>query len=154
MTIQTLFKSNQLSSNYIFRSGKVANFVHGRFSTDMQSEIDELESEIKLGHPNIFKDSKEATIDTEKLDPLWRIKENIRAEILADIAKNNDPNRDMGSYNSGKLNAASTRDIESVAAGAGPSISPAMATLLAKSKNLSPSAQVAQNTEESKTQVE
>ena len=138
MTIQTLFKSNQLSSNYIFRSGKVAMFIHGRFSTDVQSEIDELENEIKTNHPNIYKDEREKTIDTEKLDPLWKLKQDMRAEILAEMAANNDPNRDMGSYTSGKLNAASTRDIESVAAGAGPGVSSAMAALLAKSKASGP----------------
>jgi hypothetical protein len=132
MTIQTLFKSNQLSSNYIFRSGKVANFVRGRYSTDIQSEIDELENEIKLKHPHIYKDAKETTIDTEKLDPMWRIKQDIRAEILADMARSQDPSRDMGSYEPTNLSPASTSDIAPVAAGAGPST--AVQALLARTR--------------------
>lgn len=132
MTIQTLFKSTQLSSNYIFRSGKVANFVRGRFSTDDPTEIKELQNEVDTKHPYIYKDAKEATIDTEKLDPMWKLKQDMRAQILAEMAASQDPSRDMGSYEQTKLSPSSTTDIAPVAAGAGPST--AVQALLARTR--------------------
>lgn len=132
MTIQTLFKSTQLSSNYIFLDGSVASFVRGRYSTDDPARIKQLENEIATKHPYIYKDTKETTIDTEKLDPMWKLKQDMRAQILEEMAAAQDPSRDMGSYAPTNLSPASTTDIAPVAAGAGPST--AVQALLARTR--------------------
>jgi small-conductance mechanosensitive channel len=132
MTIQTLFKSTQLSSNYIFLDGSIASFVRGRYSTDDPARIKQLENEIATKHPYIYKDAKEATIDTEKLDPMWKLKQDMRAQILEEMAAAQDPSRDMGSYAPTHLSPSSTTDIAPVAAGAGPST--AVQALLARTR--------------------
>lgn len=90
------FCSNLPSSKYVFRSGKVANFVRGQYLTTIQSEIDELNNEIELGHPHISIDPKEKTVDSMHADPLAKIKKQAIEEYIAAQAAAIDPSNDMG----------------------------------------------------------
>lgn len=104
MAIKKVFKSKIQSCNYVFKSGKQASFIAGKYLTDIDTEIEELEAEIKSGHPHIFIDANEKEVDTEKLDPLEEIKRKAIAEYLEAQKKAVDPSNDMGSTDqSGKL---------------------------------------------------
>jgi len=83
MSIKQVFKSTLPAIRYIFKNGKEAAFIAGEFLTEIAEEIDQLECEIKCGHPHIFRDTDKLAVDTEA-DPLAEIKNKIRAELLAE----------------------------------------------------------------------
>ena len=120
MAIQKLYKCSVKSCSYIFKNGKAGYFINGRYSTQLSNEIEELDNEVSLGHPNIFVDLKEIEIDTEA-DPLAGMKARLRQEILEEIkAKeliSTNPARDMGDSEQGKFRPASTTDIAATSAG-------------------------------------
>jgi hypothetical protein len=117
MSVETLFKSTHQSIKYIFRDGVTAYFIHGMYHTTNPKHIEELNAEVAAKHPHIFIDSKEKTIDTEKVDPISKLRDKLRAEILDEMARNSNPLNDFGSSNQGNLNPASTMDIAAVSAG-------------------------------------
>lgn len=128
MAIMQVFKSSIASVKYIFKNGKEAHFINGKFLTDIEDEIKQLRDEITSGHPHIYVDAKETEIDTEA-DPLAALKEKLREQLLQEIAEKQaaalDPNNDMGNTGDAvkdkltamKLNVATTRSIASAAAG-------------------------------------
>ena len=120
MAIQKLYKCSVKSCSYIFKNGKAGYFIHGRYVTSLPNEIEELESEVSLGHPNIYIDIKELEVDTEA-DPLAGIKAKLRQEILDEIRATEliaiNPARDMGESEKGKFKPASTTDIAATSAG-------------------------------------
>lgn len=81
------FVSALPSCKYVFRSGKVANFVGGQYITKIQAEIDELNEEIAFGHPHISVDKNEVTVASDKVDPMAAIKKRAVEEYLAEQAK-------------------------------------------------------------------
>jgi hypothetical protein len=85
------------SCQYVFKSGKVAPFVGGRYTTKIQSEITELDHEISEGHPHIYVKKGMETAVAADLDPLSAIKKRAVEEYLAAQAKALDPTNDMGS---------------------------------------------------------
>lgn len=93
----------------------------GRYFTTNPVEIALLDNEIALGHPNIYVDDNERELTEEAADPVSFMKASIRAQLIKELGLNElratDPERDMGKSEQGKLNAASTTDIASVAAG-------------------------------------
>jgi hypothetical protein len=117
MAIETLFKSTHASIKYIFRDGSTANFIHGKYSTSVKKHIEELNAEVEARHPHILVDPKEITIDTEKTDPISKLKDKLRAEILDEMARQSNPLNDFGSSDQGNFSPASTSDIASVSAG-------------------------------------
>lgn len=108
------FCANLPSCKYIFKSGKVANFVGGKYVTTIDSEIAELEEEIKFGHPHIFVDANERTVESEKADPLAAIKKKAIEEYLAAQAKAVDPNNDMGNTVGGNSAVAGIQTSQTV----------------------------------------
>jgi len=130
MAIARVFKSQVQSIKYIFKNGKEAPFVFGKYYTDNATEIAELEQEIALGHPQIFIDSEEKEVDTEKMDPLSRLREKIIAEYLEEQAKQLDPSNDFGNTLPQSVKPASSSDV--AAASAGGAGSSAAAKLFAK----------------------
>lgn len=107
-------------------NGKEAVFILGpgrvgRYFTTNPVEIALLDQEIALGHPNIFVDANEYELSEEAADPVSFMKAKIRAEVIAEMKRNElaatDPARDMGTSEQGKLNAANTSDVAPVAAG-------------------------------------
>lgn len=83
MAIQKLFKSRMPSCQYFFVDGSRADFVSGRFSTDDEDKIAQLDAEIKKNHPHIYVDDNEVEVDTEKQDPLEHLRTKFIAEYLA-----------------------------------------------------------------------
>lgn len=119
MAILHVFKSRIPSCKFLFKNGKEANFIGGRFMTDVQSEIDELQAEVTLNHPHIYVDSAEAKVDSEKLDPLEEIRKKAVADYLAKQAAAVATSNDRGSTaQGGKLEGiANSATIASGAAG-------------------------------------
>lgn len=117
MPILHVYRASLPSMNYIFKNGKPATFISGRFTTDLEEEIAELDAEVKARHPFIYIDPEEVTIDSEKLDPMSGLRERIIAEYLARLAEVTDPNNDMGKSESGPIKPASTADISQAAQG-------------------------------------
>lgn len=73
------------SCHYVFRDGSQATFVAGVYKTANPYEIEQLDQEVRRGHPHIFI-NKETAVVSAKLDadPLAALKAKIRAEILAE----------------------------------------------------------------------
>lgn len=83
MAIQKLFKSRMPSCQYFFKDGSRADFVNGRFSTDDEEKIEQLDFELTKNHPHIYVDDNETEVDTEKQDPLEHLRTKFIAEYLA-----------------------------------------------------------------------
>ena len=117
MSIAKIYKATLPSVNYIFKNGKPAIFVQGKYATSVSAEIDELDGEIALGHPHIFVDPNEAEIDSEALSPIEALTAKIRADLMAEMAKAVDPTNDMGTSDQSAVKPASTSDIAVAAVG-------------------------------------
>ena len=117
MAIKKVFKVSLPSVNYVFRNGKPASFVGGKYLTDIPDEIAELEDEISKGHPLIFVDPNELEMDEKYLDPMVGLREKIIAEFLENQAKANDPTNDMGTSTQGSVIPANSQDVAVAAAG-------------------------------------
>ena len=109
------FCSNLPSSKYVFRSGKVANFVGGQYLTTVQAEIDELNAEIEAGHPHMYVDTNETTVDSESLDPLAKLRKSIIEQYIKDQQKAVNPENDMGNSVSQK-NVATSQTLAAITA--------------------------------------
>ena len=92
-----LFKSHADVMGYVFKSGKGVHFMQGQYATSAKDEIEELTLECENGHPNFYIDPKQVLVSREELDPLYKIREQIRAEERAKLMAATDINRDMGS---------------------------------------------------------
>lgn len=84
MAMLKLYKSSLLSCKYHTKSGKELAFVAGRFATDDEVEIAELDAEVKARHPHIYIDSAEAEVDSVKVDPVEAIRKKAIADYLAE----------------------------------------------------------------------
>ena len=92
-----LFKSRADVMGYVFKSGKGIHFTQGIYATAAKSEIEELEEECANGHPNFYIDPAQKTVKPEDLDPMAKIRAQIREEERAKLLAATDINRDMGS---------------------------------------------------------
>ena len=117
MAILKVFKATLPSINYIFRNGKPAIFIQGKFATGVEAEITELEDEIYKGHPHIYVDKEEATVDSEMVDPIQALRAKIEAQIRAEMAAATDLSNDRGTTEPTVLKPASSTDIMDAAAG-------------------------------------
>ena len=125
-----LYKLPSGSGKYVFGSllgadgkpkypalnGKVVNFVAGRYLTDDPREIEELDYQIENGYTQIVIDPREKEVDSRYNDPVFRLKEQLKEQILRELAAT-DKTRDMGKYAQGGLNAATSETIAPTAAG-------------------------------------
>lgn len=119
MPIAKLYKATIPSINYIFRNGKPAIFVRGKFATDIASEIAELDEEIANAHPYLFVDTDEPTAETATGDLIAGLRATLEAEIRAEMAAASALTNDMGTSEQTKLVPSSTVDIAVAAAGNG-----------------------------------
>lgn len=115
-TEKNLFKSQFTSHRYIFKDGKTAAFIDSKYLTDVESEIEELNHEIKLGHPTIYVDPDQVTIDPKDLDPLNAIRKSLREEIMQELVSDKGITND-GADMAAKLKGIST-SVNTVAAAA------------------------------------
>ena len=122
-----LYKSRLLSCKYIFTNGVAANFVNGKYATPVESEIAELDAQIRQGHSHLYVDKDEITIDYDHTDPLAELKKKFFAEFTAQAEAAAatqaavTAGRDLGATVHGVLKAANTTDIAPVALGNGSS---------------------------------
>lgn len=92
MAILQIFKSKVSSVSYFFKNGKQAAFINGKFITDIESEIEELMTEIgeigsdKSKHPHLYIDPNEKELDTEAPTYEETIRAQERTKVLAEIA--------------------------------------------------------------------
>ncbi len=101
--LHKMFKSHIKSMRYVFRDGKVAEFVGGRFHTDDEKHIAELMEEIgqeglgKSKNPSIYVDVNEKEVDPLLLTPEAQLRAKIRAELIAEMQAATNPENNMGS---------------------------------------------------------
>jgi hypothetical protein len=119
-----VFHSHQKSCRYIFSDGSKADFVNGRYYTPEEGKARELTQQIVIHRsPYFFIKPGEETMMSDDLDPVVKLKKQLRAEIMQELYQEA-IKITMGASNTtgdsvqGKLNAQSTKDIEAVAAGA------------------------------------
>ena len=116
MATKNRYFSRVPSCKFIFKSGKEAAFVGGIFDTDFASEIKELDEEVATGHPHIFVNVDQLTIDSECLDPLTEIKRKAIEEYIAAQVAASDPKNNRGNTKETKLNTVTTADIAAASA--------------------------------------
>jgi hypothetical protein len=118
---QRLYKSDRKSMQVCTDKGKVVVFVAGLYFTADEEIIAYLDREIKAGMPGISYSQEELYFDPEKYDPMAKLRKQVRAELLAEMARAaGNPERDMGSYEQARLNPSNTTNIAPTAAGNGP----------------------------------
>jgi hypothetical protein len=116
MSIKNRYFSRVPSIKYIFKNGKEAAFIGGVFDTDFESEIVELDAEIKSGHPHIFTDASQLTVDSEQVDPIEEIKKRAIAEYLASVKAVSDVTNDRGTTVQEPVKPTSTLDVAEASA--------------------------------------
>jgi len=103
-----VFRSNIASMRYVFKTGKVAAFLNFKYATDIAYEIDELDFEIAVGHPNITANKEEVV---ETIEPLEVLKKKHFEEFLKAQATAVSKDNDAGTSDQGKLNVANSRTV-------------------------------------------
>ena len=96
MSLKSVYKSSLPNIQYLFKNGKSAAFIGGAYYTDVESEIKELDEEVKNRHPIIYVDPAQAQIDSADLDPMSVLKKKFFAEFAAQQAAAIQKDRDMG----------------------------------------------------------
>lgn len=98
MAIAYAFRSNTQFVNYALKSGQIAKFVNGLFHTTNEKVAEELRAVAEEGHPDIYIDAKEPTVDTDALTPEAQLEKRIRAKIMQEMAEATSHSRDLGTY--------------------------------------------------------
>lgn len=114
-----VYYSNMLTMKYIFKAGKVAAFLtkNGRtseYTTNIKHEIEELDAEIELGHPNITS-SPEETVAV--IEPVEALRQKHFEEFKKMMEKATLKTNDAGTSDQGKLNVANSTSIAEASAG-------------------------------------
>lgn len=118
-SLHRVFKSRMKMNTICLPNGRICRFVDGRLLTDIKEVIEYIESEIKLGNPFIYMD-EEKFADPKLEDPIEKLREQIRNELLAEMKATN-PNNNAGTTEVQKLIPQSTQGIKDIAAGGMPS---------------------------------
>jgi hypothetical protein len=113
----TVFKSHIPSVNVILGNGKPCIFQNGVYRTESENEIQFLNAEIKAGHPHIFVDPNEVTIESDMVDPMNALRAKIIADYVAQQAAATNPANDMGTSDQSQVKPANSTDIASAVAG-------------------------------------
>lgn len=109
-----VFRSNVPSCVYVFKAGKRACFMGGKYTTNIAHEIEELDEEIRQGHPHITSKPEEKVMQN---DPMEVLRAKFREELLAEQAAAAKINTNIGASEQGKLNVATSKDLAQVSAG-------------------------------------
>lgn len=109
-----VFRSNIMSMRFIFKNGKVAAFLSGKYVTDIKHEIEELDEEVANGHPNINCNPEE-TVET--IEPLEALKAKHFKEFMEAQAKTLNKNNDAGFSEEKKLNVLNSNHVADAMAG-------------------------------------
>jgi len=114
-----VFRSNIASMRYIFKNGKTAAFLTdngstSKYVTNIRHEIEELDEEIALGHPNIH-------VREEVVEPVIEPLEALKARHFAEFKKIYEAaslkTNDAGYSEQGRLNVANSTTVAEGAAG-------------------------------------
>jgi len=110
MTIKRVYKSTVPALRYILKDGFNCVFIDGKYITDIELHIKELDEEIgthgrnKSRNPYMYIDNDEKEIDTEAPTALdlikQKAKDEARAELLAEQAA---AQKDMGTTGNGAV---------------------------------------------------
>lgn len=90
-----LFKSRPQTIGYVFKSGRTIHFVNHQYTTTAPDEIAELTAECKANSAFFYVEG-DGLVDLESLDPLAGLRKQIEAELIAKMAAQGNPLRDMG----------------------------------------------------------
>jgi len=110
-----VFRMSLVSARYVFKNGKVAPFltkngVNSEYATNIEHEIQELDAEIAMNHPNISSKADEV-VAAASIEPLEMLKKKHFEEFTklqaASVVKSND----AGSSIQTKLNVANSTTI-------------------------------------------
>lgn len=96
MSKVNLFKSRPQTIGYVFKSGKTIHFVNHQYTTTAPDEIAELTAECKANDAFFYVEG-DGMIDTTTLDPIAGLRKQIEVELMAKLAAQGNPLRDMGS---------------------------------------------------------
>jgi len=113
-TTARVFRSAMASVSYTFKNGKRANFVGGRYVTDIAHEIAELDAEIELHHPT-FSSKPEETV--EVTEPLAALRERFFEEFKAQEAALAARDKNTGASTVGSLNVLNSTHVADAMAG-------------------------------------
>lgn len=97
--------------------------MRGEYVTGVVSEVAQLDAEVEQGHPTIYRDPDDMTVDTEALSPMEVIRLQAREEALkqvrAEMAAATNPTNDRGSSDQGNVadSFANTANISEGASG-------------------------------------
>lgn len=137
MATLQLFKSRIPSCSVIFPNGKAAIFVGGRYATKFENEVAIFEEEIALGHPHIYRDPDELTVDSERQDPHSIQIDKVRKDLMQEMLQASLEGKDLGEYLQGQLNPANSETVAAaVANGGGLSAAQKLALLHSGSKQV------------------
>ena len=117
MALKKVYKNRVLSSRFVFKDGHEAAFVLGKYFTDVEAEITELEHEIKVGHPFLYIDPDETEIDSENVDPLSEVRRKAVEEYIATQNAANQKTNDRGISVAQPLTPANSTTVSEGAAG-------------------------------------
>jgi hypothetical protein len=106
-----VFKGKMPSFKYIFLNGKEASFINHEFTTDIQSEIDELNAEIASRHPHIYVQEGEETKSSTMVDPLETVRTKAVADYIAAQEVANNKTNDRGTTSLEKLKVATSASV-------------------------------------------
>ena len=114
-----VFKSVIPSCQFVFKNGKYAPFINGRYTTNVTQEIIELEQEIgsiELSqHKHLFIDKGDFEVDPSAIpESLEAFAARIRAETIAEMTAKANTVQNMGTSEQPLLKPASTADIASI----------------------------------------
>lgn len=111
-----VFHSAIKSMQSVTGSGRKIVFVNGVFYTKNQEEIEFLQS-MCADNRGIYVDANCATISEADRNPMTALRNKLRAELMAEMQAQINPENDRGVSIQGRLNPTSTSDIAPVAAG-------------------------------------
>ena len=114
-----VYRNSMPGAAVVFPDGQRAEFLGGRYVTDNQNFINILDSEIARGNIHLRRGSDEEALGYGD-DPIAALRAKIIADYKEDqarIAKELSEGKQLGNSVQGTINAASTTDIASVAAG-------------------------------------
>jgi hypothetical protein len=110
------FQMDKQACRYVFKSGKIAEFIGGLYRTTVKSEIEELQAEIDSGIGSIWVPPEAPTIDSEDMDPVAVMKKKVIAEYLAQQARAQN-NGESTSESDPKTGMGNTKNLAAVSAG-------------------------------------
>lgn len=119
MSIFAIFKSPLPSFTYIYKGGRTAVFIGGRYMTDEEALIREMFDEVgevgaaKSRHPYIYVDPDESQIDSEAPSPIELIKIKAREEAREELLKEQEEARNRAMNATANTSTTAKQDFAS-----------------------------------------